>query len=119
VETSISRLYEDIVGAAAPWVVTAVIKDDRERKTTVRIEYGRKGNLVCPICGGSAKRYDHRIRRLRYLDTRQYETFLEVHVPRVKCKEDGVEQIGVPFAEKHLRFTSRFERAAAENFNLS
>jgi transposase len=126
-ETSISGLYEDIVGVAAPWVVTAVIKDDGEWKTTIRIEYGREESLVCPVCGGSAKRYDHRRRRLRYLDTCQYETFLEVHVPRVKRKEDEVEQIGIPFAEKH----SRFERAVtawlrdspisavAENFNLS
>jgi transposase len=130
-ETSTSRLYEDIVGVVAPWIITAVIKDDRERKITIRIEYGREEPLVCPVCGQEAKLYDHRIRKLRYLDTCQYETFLEVHVPRVKCKGDGVEQVAVPFAEKHSRFTSRFERAVAawlrdspisavaENFNLS
>jgi transposase len=130
-ETSTSQLYEDIVGVVAPWIVTSVIKDDEERKITIRIEYGREVPLECPVCGKSAKLYDHRIRRLRYLDTCQYETFLEVHVPRLKCKEDGVEQVAVPFAEKHSRFTSRFERAVlvwlrdspisavAENFNLS
>jgi transposase len=130
-ETSTSRLYEDIVGVAAPWVVTAVIKDDQARKITIRIEYGREETLVCPVCGQRATLYDHRIRKLRYLDTCQYETFLEVHVPRLKCTEDGVEQIAIPFAEKHSRFTLRFERAVmiwlhdspisavAENFNLS
>jgi transposase len=130
-ETSISQLYEDIVGVVAPWVVTAVIKDDKARNITIRIEYGREESLVCSVCGQGAKLYDHRVRKLRYLDTCQYETFLEVHVPRVKCKEDGVEQIAIPFAEKHSRFTSRFERAVmawlgdspisavAENFNLS
>jgi transposase len=68
---------------------------------------------------------------LRYLDTCQYETYLEVHVPRIKCQKDGVQQIAVPFAEKHSRFTSRFERAVlvwlhdspisavAENLHLS
>jgi transposase len=130
-ETSTSQLYEDIVGVAAPWVVTAVIKDDQTRKITIRIEYDREESLVCPVCGQRAKLYDHRIRKLRYLDTCQYQTFLEVHVPRVKCTEDGVEQIAIPFGEKHSRFTSRFERAVmiwlhdspisavAENFNLS
>jgi hypothetical protein len=39
-ETSTSQLYEDIAGVAAPWVVTAVIKDDGERKITIRIEHG-------------------------------------------------------------------------------
>jgi transposase len=65
------------------------------------------------------------------LDTCQYETFLEVHVPRVKCEKDGVKQIQIPYAEKHSRFTSRFERAiiiwlesspistVAENFKMS
>jgi transposase len=65
------------------------------------------------------------------LDTCQYETFLEVHIPRVKCEEDGVQQIQIPFAEKNSRFTSRFESAiivwlqdsptsaVAKNFRLS
>jgi transposase len=65
------------------------------------------------------------------LDTCQYETFLEVYVPRIKCERDGVQQIQIPFAEKHSRFTSRFERAiivwlqsspisvVAENFKMS
>jgi transposase len=130
-ETSTNQLYEDIVGVAAPWIVTAVIKDDKARSITIRIEYDREKIPVCPVCGQSAKLYDHRVRKLRYLDTCQYETFLEVYVPRVKCKEDGVEQIAIPFGEKHSRFTSRFERAVtawlrdspisavAENFNLS
>jgi transposase len=130
-DTSTNRLYEDIVGVTGPWVVTAVIKDDGERKTTIMIEYDREEILACPVCGQRAKLYDRRIRRLRYLDTCQYETFLEVHVPRVICEEDGVEQIAIPFAEKRSRFTSRFERAvmtwlqdspisaAAGNFNLS
>jgi transposase len=64
---------------------------------------------------------------LRYLDACQYETYLEVYAPRIKCKKDGVQQIAVPFAEKH----SRFERAVlvwlhdspisavAENLKLS
>ena len=68
---------------------------------------------------------------MRYLDTCQYETFLEVHVPRVKCEQDGVQQIEIPYAEKYSRFTSRFEcavivwlqdspiSAVAENFKVS
>jgi transposase len=130
-ETSTSQLYEDIVRVVAPWIVTAVIKDDEERKITIRIEYGREESVVCPVCGKSVKLYDHRIRRLRYLDTCQYETFLEVYVPRVKCKEERVEQIAIPFAEKRSRFTARFEgavtvwlrdspiSAVGENFNVS
>jgi transposase len=112
-------------------MVTAVIKDDRVRKITVRIEYDPEKILACPICARRTKYYDRRVRTLRYLDTCQYETFLEVHVPRIKCKKDGVQQIAIPFAEKRSRFTSRFEMAivvwlkdssisaVAKNFHLS
>ena len=92
-------------------MITAVTKDEVSRKITVRIEYDGEKIIACPICAQSTKRYDHRPRVLRYLDTCQYETFLEVYVPRVKCKKDGVQQIQIPFAEKHSRFTSRFEMA--------
>ena len=124
-------LYKDIIGVQAPWVITTVDKDEYSRKITVRIECDQEKTFACPICSQSTKRYDHRVRVLRYLDTCQYETFLEVHVPRVKCEKDGVQQIQIPFAEKHSRFTSRFEMAiivwlqsspiskVAENFKLS
>jgi len=125
------KLYRDIIGVQPPWIITAVNKDEYSRKITVRIEYDPEKIMACPICAQSTKRYDHRVRVLRYLDTCQYETFLEVYVPRIKCKKDGVQQIEIPFAEKHSRFTSRFESAiivwlqdcpisvVAENFKMS
>ena len=125
------KLYRDIIGVQPPWMITAVNKDEYSRKITVRIEYDPEKIMACPICAQSTKRYDHRVRVLRYLDTCQYETFLEVYVPRIKCKKDGVQQIEIPFAEKHSRFTSRFESAiivwlqdcpisvVAENFKMS
>ena len=128
---SSSLLYKDIIGVKAPWMITAVTKDEQSRKIKVRIEHDPNELIACPVCARYTKLYDHRIRVLRYLDTCQYETFLEVHVPRVQCKKDGVKQIQIPFAEKHSRFTSRFERAiiawlqesaisaVAGNFNLS
>jgi transposase len=123
--------YKNLIGVQAPWLITAVTMDEAARKITVRIEHEQEKVLACPICAQRTSRYDKRIRVLRYLDTCQYETFLEVHVPRIKCKKDGVQQIEIPFAEKHSRFTSRFESAiiiwlqdcpintVAENFRLS
>jgi len=74
-------LYKDIIGVQAPWVITAVDKDEYSRKITVRIECDQEKTFACPTCAQSTKRYDHRARTLRYLDTCQYETFLEVYVP--------------------------------------
>ena len=105
------QLYKDIIGVRLPWIITAVEKDEKERKITIRIEHGTSHKISCPVCSAEAKAHDHRVRVLRYLDTCQYETFLEVHVPRVKCEQDGVQQIEIPYAEKYSRFTSRFECA--------
>jgi len=128
---TICKLYKDIVGVRAPWIVTDVTKDEAFRKITVQIKYDPEKTIACPTCAQSTKRYDHKKRVLRYLDTCQYETFLEVYVPRIKCKKDGVLQIDIPFAEKQSRFTSRFECAiidwlqdcpistVARNFNMS
>ncbi len=128
---STSQFYKDIIGVHAPWVITAVTMDDASRKVTIRIEHDPEKILACPICAQSTKLHDHRVRVLRYLDTCQYETFLEVHVPRIRCEKDGVQQIQIPFAEKHSRFTGRFEMAVlvwlqsspisdvAENFDMS
>jgi len=128
---SICQLYKDIIGVQTPWMITDVTRDLFSGKITVKIEHDYEKILACPICAQSTKLYDHRIRVLRYLDTCQFETFLEVHVPRIKCKKDKVQQIQIPFAEKHTRFASRFEMAiivwlqstpistVAKNFKLS
>jgi transposase len=125
------QLYRDIIGVCSPWVITGVKKDGKARKITVRIEYAIGKEINCPMCSQAVSLHDHRVRKLRYLDTCQYETFLEVHIPRIKCKEDGVRQTEIPFAEKHSRFASRFEcailvwlkdspiSAVAESFRLS
>ena len=125
------QLYKDIIGVQPPWMISSVIKDEGDRKITIKIEHKPELLIPCPICGELSKRHDHRVRLLRYLDTCQYETFLEVHVPRVKCTEDGIQQISIPYAEKHSRFAGRFEKAViiwlqdgsisavAKNFNLS
>jgi transposase len=130
-DSSLCLLYKNIIGVKAPWVVTAVLQNEAERKITVRIEHDPNKTIACPVCAQRTKLHDHRIRTLRYLDTCQYETFLEVHVPRVKCEKDDLQQIQIPYAEKHSRFTSRFEmsiidwlktnsiKVIAESFGLS
>ena len=35
-------------------------------------------------------------------------------LPRVKCKDDGIHQITLPFAEPNSRFTMLFERLAID-----
>ncbi len=43
------------------------------------------------------------------LDTMQYRTLVWAEVPRVRCAEHGVQQVGVPWADPRSRFTALFE----------
>ena len=34
------QLYKDIIGVRLPWIITAVEKEEKNRKITIRIEHG-------------------------------------------------------------------------------
>lgn len=55
--------------------------------------------FACPECGKLGPVYDHRHRRWRHLDTCGLVTMIEADVPRISCKEHGVRQVQVPWAE--------------------
>ncbi len=65
--------------------------------------------LRCPHCGEACPGYDTRRRAWRNLDAWGYKTFLVCSVPQVRCPEDGVVTIRVPWAEGRSRYTARFE----------
>jgi transposase len=104
-------LYQRILGIEAPWAVTAVeldLKDRRHGEVRVHVE-GSAEQRPCPECGRPCRGYDHLSRRWRHLDTCQYPTILVVDVPRVQCPDHGVRQVQVPWSEKGSRFTALFE----------
>jgi transposase len=49
-------------------------------------------------------------RQWRDLNTCQFHTLVHARVPRVECSELGVEQVKVPWAEAHGRFTRLMKR---------
>ena len=91
------QFFKELIGVSSPWMITAVLKNEIEQIITIRIEHKPDILIACPLCNQSSKRYDLRKRELRYLDTCDYKTILEVYVPRIKCKEDGVQQIQINF----------------------
>jgi len=65
----------------------------------------------CPVCGKPAPRYDRReLRTWRHLDTMQFKTYLIASLPRVECKEHGIQTVKVSWCEPGSRFTILFER---------
>jgi transposase len=124
-----SKLYDAVLGVPSTWRTVEVSVDERNKQVVVRLEYVEV--LHCPKCGAAVGVYDHRIRRLRHLDTCDYETILEVNVPRIDCPDCGVQQLSLEFAEKHSEYTQLFEllvidwlksmttKAVAEKLGLS
>lgn len=103
-------LYNKLLDISDPWEVVRVEQDKLNKQVLVSIEYNDHGEgLRCPVCGCVGKIHDHRLRRVRHLDTCDYQTILEVQVPRVECEEHKVQQLALSFAEKNSRYTMLFE----------
>ncbi len=81
-------MYEGILGLERPWRVVGVELYTAGREVRVEIENEQR-RLPCPVCGVECPRHDTKERRWRYLDTCQFQTFLEAPVPRVKCPRHG------------------------------
>lgn len=106
------ELYEKLLGLKAPWVVSDVNLQIQESKVTVRVGHASLTTFPCPTCGLESPVYDHRPRQWRHLDTCGFVTMIEADVPRIKCKEHGILQTYVPWAESGSRFTALFEALA-------
>lgn len=79
------------------------------QEVEVRLELEPSTRPPCPECGAACPIYDHQPRRWRHLDTCQLQTILVADVPRVNCREHGVLQVRLPWAEPGSRFTALFE----------
>lgn len=104
-----TTLYASILGVVSPWKVTEVRTELAKGQIVVHVDMPVDHSPSCPKCGKSGPRHDHRRRRWRHLPTCQYQTILEVDVPRVRCEEHGVLQVEVPWAERNSAFTALLE----------
>jgi len=103
------ELYRRMLGITAPWVVSDVRLELKQRAVAIVVGYDHSIPVACPVCGGQATVYDHQQRKWRHLDTMQLKTIIECEVPRACCEEHGVKQLPVAWAETNARFTAMFE----------
>ena len=103
-----TTLYERLLGIERPWRVHGVRLALEEGDVEVGVEFVGE-RLLCPACGAACPGYDRRPRLWRHLDTMQYRTLVRAEVPRVRCREHGVQQVPVPWADAQSRFTALFE----------
>lgn len=102
------EFFETLLKVERPWYVHDVDLDPKRDVLTITIATSET-TFGCPVCGITCAKYDFRPRRWRHLDTMEYKTFIHADLPRVECKEHGVRQVYVPWAEALSRYTIKFE----------
>lgn len=105
----IEDFFSAALGLPRPWKVQRVDLLGKQELFEVHVTHSGRLKLACPICGQKGPGYDSRARRWRHLDACGYQTWLVCDVPRMKCREHGVVQVAVPWAEARSRFTAPFE----------
>jgi transposase len=102
-------LYQKMLGITSPWIVSFVNLNMKTKSIEIRVEHTDSKDAQCPECGTACSIHDRRPRSWRHLDTMQLATIITADVPRTTCKDHGVHQIKVPWAEDKSRFTALFE----------
>lgn len=106
--------YEELLGLKPPWKVEKVVVDQDIKRVDVYVIH-LKGLLNCPGCNMECQVYDHlRERTWRERDSIDFATYIHTSPPRINCKEHGIVQVDIPWAERLSRFTMRFEAYAID-----
>ena len=73
------------------------------------VKLKKSKQLCCLICGKESPYYDSRKRKWHHVNYGEYNTYIEAHVPRVRCSEHGVTVTQVPWADRRSRYTALLE----------
>lgn len=112
-------LYERLLGLGDPWQVKDVAMDVESRTVEVRVECREKTVWVSED-GRRLHVHGWEEREWRELNTLQFQTIIRCKVPRLKDPDSGkTENVPVPWAGKHSRFTLMFEAFAVQVLECS
>ncbi len=103
-------LFQQALGLDEPWRVVGSEFDAGRRRLELRLDFQRGSRFSCPECGRSGcEVHDTAEKSWRHLDFFEHEAYLTARVPRVRCPEHGVRQVGVPWGREGSGFTLLFE----------
>jgi transposase len=108
-------IFSKLLNLQKPWLVDRVSLNPEERHLDVWLAHRHNASFRCPTCGIHFPLYDHvPSRSWRHLDHGDHRTWLHVRLPRVNCREHGIQRVLVPWATPGSRFTTAFERHAID-----
>lgn len=103
------KLFESALGIAAPWFVSGVQFDAKDKALTIGIDFLPGSRFAVEGIEGAHPAYDTLTKRYRHLNFFQHECVLEVRTPRVQLPDGSVRLATPPFAGKLSGFTLLFE----------
>ena len=102
-------LFTAALGLTGPWRVARTKFDAEQTRLDLYLEFDRGARFPCPA-GGCAHDacpvHDTAGKTWRHLDFFQHKALLHARLPRVRCPEHGVRQIGVSWARPGSGFTT-------------
>jgi transposase len=107
-----SDLFRLALGLRQPWMVTRTDFDAAEGRLDLYLDFPRGARFPCPAegCGEvECSVHDTEDKTWRHMDFFQHRAYLHARVPRVRCAEHGVRQVGVSWARPESGFTLLFE----------
>jgi transposase len=105
-------LFRLALGLQQPWNVTRTDFDAAASRLDLYLDFPRGARFACPVAGcgqGECSVHDTEDKTWRHMDFFQHKAYLHARVPRVRCAEHGVHQVGVSWARPESGFTLLFE----------
>lgn len=107
-------LFRLALGLEAPWQVNDIVFSKEEGRLDIYLSYAKGSKFSSACCEISTGVYDTVERTWRHLNFFQYETYLHVKLPRIKCKCGKIKNVSVPWARPGSGFTLLFEAFVME-----
>ena len=100
-------LFARALNLAHPWQVSSVrflpAPDNPDSlELHIVLDYEKNSHFPCPTsgCGALCPVHDYAERTWRHLNFFQYKTFIHARLPRIKCRDHGVQTVDVSWARK-------------------
>ena len=104
-----AELFGQALGLQEPWQVEKTVFDADSGKLDIYLTWQLMSKFPCPKCQKICTVHDSKERTWRHLNFFQFKAYIHICVPRIKCTEHKVRQVGVPWARAGSGFTLLFD----------
>jgi transposase len=113
------KLLQKLLSFGSDWEIVEILINENYKEIDIFLKY-LKTTGICPNSKKECKVYDFgERRRFRHLDLFEYQTYINVCIPRVINDKSEVSKIELNWAGERVSFTYLFETKVIETLKLS